>query len=264
MNAAFYFDNGMNLPTTLLEICTASASDVLVAEQAGADRVELNTALTLGGLTPSPGMVDLVLKQTNLPVIAMVRPRESGFCYSPNEFNTLLCDIDWLVKAGVSGIAFGVLTEQGTIDAARCRAVIEVATSELEIVFHRAFDLVSDMTQGLQTLIDCGVHRVMTSGGKRTAWEGRHAIAKLKKQAGNQIEILAAGGIRVDHVSDLIAETGVDQIHAGLGENDLDLSYQLGSEVNFYGDPPKNPAEYRKSSSRGIREMVQTLKSAAP
>ena len=251
----------MKPPTPSLEICTASVSDVWVAEQAGADRVELNTALTLGGLTPSPGMVELALQQTDLPVIAMVRPRESGFCYSEREFDTLLCDVRWLVKAGISGIAFGVLTEQGTVDVARCKAVIEATTNQQEIVFHRAFDLVSNMTQELQTLIDCGVDRVMTSGGKRTAWEGRQTIGELQKQAGDQIEILAAGGIRVDHIWYLIEATGVQHIHAGLGDVDLDGSYQSDTQVNFYGPPPKNPAEYRKSSAERIRQMVQTLKS---
>jgi len=257
----FCFDDGMNSPNTFLEICTASVSDVLIAEQAGADRVELNTALTLGGLTPSPGMVELALEKSHLPVIAMVRPRESGFCYSESEFDTLLRDVRWLVEAGISGIAFGVLTEQGTVDVPRCQAVIEATTGQQDIVFHRAFDLVSDMTQGLQTLIDCGVHRVMTSGGKRTAWEGRHQIAQLQKQSAGQIEILAAGGIRVNHVSDLIKETGVQQIHAGLGGPHWDRSYQKDTQVNFYGDPPENPAEYRESSPKRILQMAQTLKS---
>ncbi len=251
----------MDSQKTCLEICTASVTDVLTAESAGADRVELNTALGLGGLTPTYGMIELALQQTNLPIIAMARPRESGFCYSNSEFETLLRDVAWLAEAGVTGIAFGVLTERGKIDQARCRAVIREMAPTQEIVFHRAFDLVPNTQDALEALVDCGVHRVMTSGGQATAWQGRQVITSLVRQSKDRIQILAAGGIRKDHVTQLIAETGVEQIHAGLGQSREDASYAGGGNVDFYSPKPEKPEHFRQSSSDLIRQMVQTLNS---
>ncbi len=251
----------MDSQKTYLEICTASVEDVLTAESAGANRVELNTALGLGGLTPTCGMVELALQQTKLPVIAMARPRESGFCYSASEFETLLKDVAWLAQSGVTGIAFGVLTEQGKIDRARCLAVIREMAPTQEIVFHRAFDLVPNMQEALETLVDCGVHRLMTSGGQATAWQGRQVIASLVEQSRGRIQILAAGGIREDHVTQLVAATGVAQIHAGLGQGREDASYAGGGNVDFYASKPEKPEYFRQSSPDLIRQMVQTLNS---
>lgn len=249
----------MHSRQTQLEICTASVTDTVIAEAAGADRVELNTALPLGGLTPSPGMVRLALQQVSIPVIAMARPRESGFCYSEQEFQTLLDDVQWLVEAGVAGVAFGVLDEHGSVDVARCRQVLDRLGENQLAVFHRAFDLVTDKSTALETLIECGVDRVMTSGGAETAWQGRASIAELVRQATNRIEILPAGGIRVDHATNLVAETGVTQIHAGLSEQATDPCYAEGVEVNFYGQLPENPAHFRQSSPQLIQQMAQSL-----
>jgi len=111
-------------PKTVLEICTASIEDAIVAEASGADRIELNSALSLGGLTPTFSTVSSVLTELSIPVIAMSRPRESGFCYSPREFNTLLQDADRMLEQGVQGIAFGVLNSSGKVDVDRCRQVV--------------------------------------------------------------------------------------------------------------------------------------------
>ena len=257
----------MNDHTTLLEICTASVDDAIVAEQAGAQRIELNTALPLGGLSPTPAMVKQTLQQISIPVITMARPRESGFCYSGNEFTTLRDDARWMLDAGVHGIAFGVLTEAGEIDEARCRQMVETIGPDRDAVFHRAFDLVTDPVAALQTLIECGVNRVMTSGGQVTAWQGRQQIKQMVDLAVDEvIEILPAGGIRADHASQLIQFTAVTQIHCGLGKAALDRSYVPGKDgsagndqVNFYGMPPENPAQFRQSCQSSIQEMRRVL-----
>ncbi len=242
-----------------LEICTASVQDALIAAAAGADRIELNTALSLGGLTPSPGMVRLVTQQLSIPVIAMVRPRESGFCYSDAEFQTLVEDVRWLVDAGVAGIAFGVLDRQGQVDRSRCDQILGLLRDQQQGVFHRAFDLVPDKQTALESLVQCGIPRVMTSGGASTAWQGRQVIGDLVRQAGTRIEILAAGGIRVDHVTAFLQETGVRQLHAGLGTPQRDASYPEAGGVNFYGPLPADPAQFRQSCPQKIREMKQAI-----
>ena len=247
-----------------LEICTGSLSDCLIAEKSGADRVELNSALSLGGLTPTAGTVISVLQCVSVPVIAMARPRESGFCYSDTEFQSLLADIKWLIDQGVAGVAFGVLDQHGHIDVPRCQQVMDLIGDQ-QSVFHRAFDLVPPTmhVRELDRLIELGVDRVMTSGGQHTAWEGRREIAALQKQAARKIEILAAGSIRPDHVADLIGETGITQVHAGLGRSLKDSSYSGGGSIHFSSTPPADPAQFRQSCQTTIEQMVLALQKSA-
>ena len=207
----------------------------------------------------SPGMVHLTLEQVSIPVIAMARPRESGFCYSESEFQTMANDVRWLIDAGVSGIAFGVLTDSGQVDTQRCRHIVRLIGKGGQAVFHRAFDLIDDKTAALESLVECGITRVMTSGGETTAWQGRDQIRQLVKQAAGRIEILAAGGIRVDHAAELVSQTGVSWIHAGLGESRFDRSFGASGNVSFYGDFPDNPAQFRQSCGGSIREMIESL-----
>ena len=244
---------------TLLEICTATIDDALIAEAAGADRIEINSALPLGGLTPSPGCVKAIDRRISIPVIAMVRPRESGFCYSDNEFHTMLGDIQWLLESGVAGIAFGILNHQGHIDTKRCMEVVKLVGHERTTVFHRAFDVIPNQGEALEVLVDCGVSRIMTSGGHSTAWQGRRQIRNLVNRAAGRIEVLAAGGIRIDHVCRLVSETSVDQVHAGLGEPQIDRSWSESTSVSFYSQLPENPAQFSRSSHQSIREMRETL-----
>ena len=124
----------------LLEVAVASVADVRAAESGGADRLELNAALSLGGLTPSLGTLIEVRQATRLPLFVMLRPRPGAFCYSATEFPVLLRDLDLVLSHGADGIVFGILNDDATIDRVRCREVVRQAGSK-PVVFHRAFDL---------------------------------------------------------------------------------------------------------------------------
>src|SRR5438105_4751027 len=124
----------------LLEVCVASAEDAAVAAAAGADRLELNAALALGGLTPSLGSIVEARQATALPVIVMARPRPGGFCYSVSEYRVLRRDVDAALGNGADGVAFGVLTDSGEIDTERVREVVR-QIGPRQAVFHRAFDV---------------------------------------------------------------------------------------------------------------------------
>lgn len=243
----------------VLEICAASLDDVLVAQQAGATRIELNSAITLGGLTPSMGLLELAVAESTIPVIAMCRPRPSGFCYSPADYRTLLKDVERCLEAGATGIAFGVLDGNGNVDEARCREVVRLV-GDRDAVFHRAFDLVPDSLQQAEVLCQCGVKRVMTSGGQATAVAGKVQLARLAQQFGDRIEILAAGGIRPDNVRSIIEASGVTQIHAGLGTMLVDSSQpQFAGSVRFDANPPENPSNYRVVCGDSVAKMVDIL-----
>jgi copper homeostasis protein len=201
------------MPPRILEVCLTSAEQAKRAELAGANRIELNAALALDGLTPSPGVMESVLKATSLPIIAMVRPQPGGFCPSHADFAAMQIDAEWLCDAGAAGIAFGVLQPDGNIDLDRCRRICEIVAGRGELVFHRAFDSAPDPFVALEQLIDLGVTRVMTSGGARTAIEGANVIRQLIERARDRIEILPAGGIGPANVRELIEQTGSRQVH---------------------------------------------------
>ena len=139
-------------PQILVEVCVDSLASALIAQQAGANRIELNLALQLDGLTPSAGLLRRVVSRLEIPVIAMARPRDGGFCYSADDWETLLTDADWLVRNGASGIAFGALSSDGSVDVQRCRQLRELV-GEKELGFHKAFDKVTDPLQALEQLV---------------------------------------------------------------------------------------------------------------
>ena len=218
-----------------VEICCGSADDVIRAEKAGANRVELNSALFAGGLTPSIGSLIEAKKHSSLPIICMLRPRAGGFCYSEAEFQTMMNDLQALKAAGADGFALGFLTKDGELDISRLKTVLEAAR-ECELVFHRAFDCMkSDPIQTANQLADLGFKRILTSGRKATAWEGRELIREL--QALNRIEILPGSGLRRTELSEFLKHTGCDQIHLTFHKLEVDPSIQ-NPEISFSGCTP--------------------------
>ena len=143
-------------PGILLELCIGCAEDAVIAQKAGADRVELCSALMLGGLTPSAGTIAEVKATVDIPFVAMVRPRGAGFNYSDSDFSVMQRDAEMALEHGADGIVFGILTDSGEIDLDRSRKLIEIAKGK-QIVFHRAFDVVPDPKKSLEQLIEMGV-----------------------------------------------------------------------------------------------------------
>ena len=204
-----------NSANVLLELCAGGIEDVRLAARLKVDRIELNSGMALGGLTPSAGLVTASRREFCGPIIAMVRPREGGFLYSSAEFLQMLDDCEFLLARGVDGIAIGFLKADGTVDQDRCRklrAVFPKAT----LVFHKAFDMTPDLSQALQQLIDCGFQRILTSGGKPTAIEGAKVLGELQEAARGRIEILAGGGVRAANVAELLKQSGCRQVHSAV------------------------------------------------
>jgi copper homeostasis protein len=216
----------------LLEVCVASVDDALAAVAGGADRLEVNTALALGGLTPSAGLFAEIRRLVSLPLIAMVRPRQGGFRYSTSDFEVMLRDAEGLIAAGADGLAFGVLTSTGEVDVSRCRRLRELC-GEKQAVCHRAFDVTPEPFAALETLIALGFTRVMTSGQEETAYNGIPLIAELIRRAAGRIEMLPAGGINRFTVADVVARTGCNQVHASLRMTRRDESVRARPHIAF-------------------------------
>ena len=200
---------------TLVEAAVETLDSALAAERAGADRIELCDNLSDGGTTPGAGLIVAVVERTRLPVFVLIRPRTGGFVYADDEFDAMLRDIELAGRMGIAGIVTGALTSDGRVDVERTRILVKAA-SGLPVTFHRAIDATVNLPVALEAVIEAGASRVLTSGGAATALEGVDLIAALVDQARERITIIAGGGIREHNVGDVIARSGVREVHARL------------------------------------------------
>lgn len=218
----------------LVEVCCGSVDDVIQAEVGGAGRVELNSSLFQGGLTPSAGAIIESKERISIPLMVMVRPRAGGFCYTEAEIAVMERDVEIGVEHGADGIVFGVLGEDGRIDVKRCGELLKRVGCG-EAVFHRAFDVVPDPFEALEQLIDLGFKRILTSGQQRSVPEGMELIAELIERADGRIEILPGGGIRPYNVRMVVERTGADQVHLGAFRSQTDFSCKNNPNIRFGG-----------------------------
>ena len=241
----------------VLEICCGSYEDALAAYRAGIRRIELNSALYLGGLTPSLGTLRLVKKNTDLKVIAMVRPRGAGFCYSEADFEVMKTDTEILMENGADGIAFGCLDENGNIHIEQTKEMINVIKKyHGEVVFHRAFDCVKDPYESMEKLIAMGVDRVLTSGLKAKAMDGIELIAKLQEHYGEKIEILAGSGVNASNILEIMEKAGISQVHSSCKgwANDPTTT---GEEVSYSYVEGVHGNDYDVVDEKLVRELVE-------
>lgn len=243
---------------TLLEICCGSLDDALEAAAGGADRVELCAALFLGGLTPSIGTLVEAGRRLRIPFMAMVRPRSGGFGYTAAEFATMERDVEMALAAGAGGVVFGVLRENGTVDGKRTRALVRRAGGA-QTVFHRAFDVTPRPFDALETLVDLGVTRILTSGQRDSVAEGAPLIAELVARAAGRIEILPGGGIAPWNVADCVRRTGASQVHLTAWRPAVDPSTHARPSVSFGG--ALRPAEdrYDITDAGAVRAIRRSL-----
>lgn len=202
---------------SLVEVCTGSLSDSITAFKAGASRIELNSSLELGGLSASPGTLIAVIRSIQIPVIAMVRPRSGGFVYSEAEKKAMLLDAEFYLNHGAAGIAIGAFLPEGGIDTAFVRELRKL-TGKNDLVFHRAFDLLPDLLRSSVILAELGVDRILTSGGCRTAWKGRHVIRELINCSSGHLEIMPGSGINSANADAVVKHTGCSQLHGSFSK----------------------------------------------
>ena len=196
-----------------LEIACFNAESALVAEKAGADRIELCRGLEFGGLTPELDQVHYVLSSVLLPVFVMIRPRGGDFFYTLQEFEQMKASITLLKSLGAKGFVFGILDEKQGVDKVRNSELVKLA-APWPCTFHRAFDRTPDATKALEDVVNCGFQTILTSGHAPDALQGAGHLKKLIKVASGKIEIMPGGGIRSDNISVLIKKTGANYFHS--------------------------------------------------
>lgn len=242
-----------------LEICCGSAMDAIAAERGGAERIELNSALSLGGLTPDIGSLLFCREKVKIPIIAMVRPRAGGFCYKTEEYEAMKRSAKVMLEAGADGLAFGFLKEDRTIDKERTVQMVQLVHSYgKEAVFHRAFDASVALDTAIEQLIFAGVDRVLTSGGCETAAEGAMCLSHLQECYGNEIEILAGSGVRSSNVLSLLDETGVKQVHSSCRAFAADGTAR-GNGVSFAYTKASEWYAYEVVSEEQVRAIKREL-----
>ncbi|MGK5674751.1 copper homeostasis protein CutC [Micromonospora sp. URMC 106] len=244
---------------TTFEICIDSVEGAVAAEEAGADRVELCSALFEGGLTPSIGTIETALRSVDrIRVHVIVRPRAGDFIYSPAEVDAMVRDVQAAVAAGAHGVVVGALTAEGDVDVPTTRKLIEAAGTA-SITFHRAFDMVRDPFQALEQLIELGVDRVLTSGQEVSVLEGAPLIAELVRRAQRRIVVMPGGGITPRNIARIIEATKAEEYHfAALVTSDSPAVHR--NPAPLMGGTLHRP-EYQRSGTSG--ELVGQVLAAA-
>ncbi|MCW6004223.1 copper homeostasis protein CutC [Micromonospora sp. CPCC 205371] len=199
------------------EVCVDGVDGVLAAQAAGADRVELCSALSEGGLTPSAGLIATALDAatsngTSIDVNVLIRPRGGDFIYDRHEILAMRRDIETVAAAGAHGIVIGALTADGDVDAAVCRELLSEA-GDLSVTFHRAFDMARRPHEALAAVIDLGADRLLTSGQEASAVDGAPLIAELVAAAADRLIVMPGGGVRAANIRRLLAVTGAREVH---------------------------------------------------
>lgn len=244
----------------VVEVCVESVGGVRAARAAGAGRVELCSALGEGGLTPSQGALSAALALGGIEVVSLVRPRGGDFLYSDEEFDVLARDVAGARALGANGVALGCLTSAGRVDEPRCARLIALARP-MRVTFHRAFDLVREPEAALESLIELGVERVLTSGQAARASEGQVLLARLVRVARGRIEVVAAGGVRPENVRALLQATGIGAVHFSASVRRESAMLHRNSAAHLAAARAHEEYAHWETDEARVRALVELLES---
>jgi copper homeostasis protein len=196
----------------LLEVCVDNMDGLAAAVAGGADRIELCSALSLGGLTPSAGLMAAAARNV-IPAYAMIRPRAGDFVYSAEELAIMRADIDMARRSGLAGVVLGASLPDGSLDRAALTALVSQAR-DLGKTLHRAVDLVPDIVQAIELAVELGFNRILTSGLARTAAEGIEELERMVALAAGRVSIMPGSGVNPKTVAALVPRLQISEVHA--------------------------------------------------
>jgi copper homeostasis protein len=236
----------------VLEVCVDSVESAVAAQKGGAQRVELCANRGEGGTTPSAAMMEQVRKRVSIQLFAMIRPRPGDFCYSSAEFVVMRRDIEIAQDLGVDGVVVGILTNRRAVDAKRMK-ILQRTAFPLPVTFHRAFDQSRNPLEALETIVQSGVNRLLTSGQKQTALEGLPLLATLVERSQGRTIVMPGGGVDAQNAGLIMKVTGSSEIHVNsaaqreVRQIDAGKKWSLGS--------------YEVVDSTKVRRIVKAMKS---
>ncbi|MGI9124589.1 MAG: copper homeostasis protein CutC [Mycobacterium sp.] len=196
-----------------LEVIGFDLASCRIAQEQGADRIELCANPHEGGTTPSYGVIAAARKTASIQLFPIIRPRGGDFLYSTSEFDAMIADIRQCAELGCDGVVIGMLRSDGSVDTDRCAELVHHA-GPMQVTFHRAFDRVRDPLKSLEEIIDLGCTRVLTSGLHPNVDAGRQMLKVLVQAAGDGITIMPGSGVRSTNIRALAEFTGARAFHS--------------------------------------------------
>ncbi|MBQ7222773.1 MAG: copper homeostasis protein CutC [Bacteroidales bacterium] len=241
-----------------IENCSGSTESCVRAQSGGAYRIELCSALEVGGLTPSYGLMKRAREAVTIKINAMIRPRCGDFLYSEREIAEMIEDIHVARVLKMDGVVFGCLTPKGQVDIPLMKRLMAECKG-LDVTFHRAFDMCSDLSKALEDVISVGCNRILSSGGAQTAPEGVDNLAKLVKQADNRIIIMPGSGVNAGNIHTLLEITGAKEYHlSGMSIYDSGMVYR-NPKINMGGTTLVDEYGTRMTDTAKIKAAVDAV-----
>ena len=241
----------------ILEVCVGSVESAAAARDGGAARVELCSALEIGGITPSIGLMQRVRKVEGVAMHVLIRPRGGDFLYNEEEALCMEQDIIAARECGADGVVIGALTADGNIDTTLCRRLVKAAQG-MHVTFHRAFDMCCDPLRALEEIIELGCDRILTSGQAATAAEGIALLAQLTAAADGRITIMPGCGVNSGNAARILQETGATEIHASARKS-------VGSGMLFrhsgvsMGNPDSDEFARKETDANEVKAIVEAI-----
>ena len=243
----------------IIETCIDTVYSCHQAIKGSANRIELCSALGLGGLTPSASMIAYAQEKLDASIAVMIRPRSGDFLYDDDEFELMKRDIEYCKQIGVDSVVLGLLTASGEVDKERTKRLVEVA-GDVKVCFHRAIDMTPDILEATQAIVDCGCRRVLTSGGFATAVEGIENIKQMQSEFGNSIDIMVGGGISSANAN-LFKPLGIRNFHLS-GKADMESKMLFRKDgISMGATSPEKEYIITQTDFRKIAEMRAVLES---
>jgi len=239
-----------------LEICCFNLPSALLAQRAGADRIELCSGPEEGGVTPSAGLIRTAREKLHIALYPIIRPREGDFLYAEDEFRIMLRDVDYCKQLGCNGVVIGMLLRDGSVDKPHCARLVEAAYP-LGVTFHRAFDRAANPFGALEDIISIGCERILTSGQRPTAMEGADLLNQLVRLADDRLVIMPGSGVRADNIAGLARKTGASEFHTS-------ARIRQSSEMEFTNGPMQEDQSFAMAGEEEIRRVRQQLNAIDP
>lgn len=241
----------------ILECCVDSVESAINAAKGGASRLELCSNLVIGGTTPDVALVKEIRKYTDIRIHALIRPRFGDFCYTEHEMEIMKSQIRGLKEAGAEGVVIGILDEEGNLDFPKMQELMHEAKG-MSVTLHRAFDMCRDPYVAMEQGIDLGIHTILTSGQKQSAWEGRELLKELIEKAQGRIDIMAGAGIGAKVIEQLLPVTKGTSYHMS-GKVTLDSPMKYRKQDVSMGLPSLSEYEIWQTSEGAVRDAVEVL-----
>ncbi|SDG66882.1 copper homeostasis protein [Vibrio xiamenensis] len=242
-----------------IEVCIDNLESLYLAIAGGATRIELCSSLTLGGLTPSFGMMQQAAKQSSVPIYAMIRPRQGDFLYDDDDIAMMASDIQAAATANLQGVVLGLLTADGEIDVVRAKPLIDLAHQlGLGVTFHRAIDQSRDALKSLEQVIELGCERVLTSGLAADVVSGIETLKQMQSLAAGRITIMAGAGLNAQNVAQIVTQCAIREVHLSGKTSRPSLMNKAANQAHM-GSKNVNDFVVPITSSAAIQSVVDAL-----